>query len=107
MEETKDQKDNSQTKTVSNASEDNPASSNEEQNKPKDPAVKDREKKKHYYGSFLIDGSVAVVLFVLAFLDKFRLAKQCQAIADCPKTPIRALSFCYLRLSQFLPFHFH
>lgn len=76
-----------QAKTTNQVGEDDSTVEKEEQNKLEDPAVKDREKKKHYYGSFLIDGSVAVVLFVLAFLDKFRFSKTVPNYSGLPENP--------------------
>ncbi|MDY2687326.1 MAG: hypothetical protein SOV72_04440, partial [Candidatus Enteromonas sp.] len=76
-----------QAKTTNQVGEDGSTVEKEEQNKLEDPAVKDREKKKHYYGSFLIDGSVAVVLFVLAFLDKFRFSKTVPNYSGLPENP--------------------
>lgn len=76
-----------QAKTTNKVGEDDSTVEKEEQNKLEDPAVKDREKKKHYYGSFLIDGSVAVVLFVLAFLDKFRFSKTVPNYSGLPENP--------------------
>ena len=76
-----------QAKTTNQVGEDDSTVEKEEQNKLEDPAVKDREKKKRNYGSFLIDGSVAVVLFVLSFLDKFRFSKTVPNYSGLPENP--------------------
>lgn len=76
-----------QAKTTNQVGENDSTVNEGEQNKPKNPAVRNRQKKKHYYGSFLLDGFVAAVLVALAFLDKYRFSKTVPNYSGLPENP--------------------